>query len=101
KREHTLKEYIGVRGWTGRTENNIFGGQSFHWNTPGSAWYAQTLWEHYDFGLDKNYLRDRAYPILKEICEFWDDRLIRRPNGEVVAPQGCSPEHGPVEDAVS
>ena len=101
KKQHTQQEYPGVRGWTVRTENNIFGGESFHWNTPGSAWFAQALWEHYAFNLDTKYLREQAYPVLKEICEFWDDRLIRRPNGVVVAPKGWSPEHGPVEDGVS
>jgi len=101
KKINTRKEFPGVRGWTVRTENNIFGGESFIWNTPGSAWYAQALWEHYAFNNDKNYLREFAYPILKEISEFWDDRLVRRPDGTVVAPQGWSPEHGPTEDAVS
>ena len=101
KKEHTQNEYPGVRGWTVRTENNIFGGESYKWNTPGSAWFTQALWEHFAFNQDLNYLRTKAYPILKEICEFWDDRLIRRPNGEVVAPMGWSPEHGPVEDAIS
>ncbi|MEN5435140.1 MULTISPECIES: glycosyl hydrolase family 95 catalytic domain-containing protein [Sphingobacterium] len=101
KKENTQKEFPGVRGWTVRTENNIFGGESFSWNTPGSAWYAQALWEHYAFNRDKAYLRDFAYPILKEICQFWDDRLVRRDDGTVVAPMGWSPEHGPTEDAVS
>ena len=101
KKEHTQKEFPGVRGWTVRTENNIFGGESFNWNTPGSAWYAQALWEHYAFNQDKTYLKDFAYPILKELCQFWDDRLKRRADGTVVAPNGWSPEHGPVEDGVS
>ncbi len=101
KKINTQKEFPGVRGWTVRTENNIFGGESFLWNTPGSAWYAQALWEHYAFNGDKKYLKEFAYPILKEICEFWDDRLIRRADGTVVAPMGWSPEHGPTEDAVS
>ncbi|MDR0263964.1 MAG: glycoside hydrolase N-terminal domain-containing protein [Sphingobacterium sp.] len=101
KKINTQKEFPGVRGWTVKTENNIFGGESFLWNTPGSAWYAQALWEHYAFNGDKKYLKEFAYPILKEICEFWDDRLIRRADGTVVAPKGWSPEHGPTEDAVS
>jgi alpha-L-fucosidase 2 len=98
---HTRKEYGDVRGWTVKTENNIFGGDSFLWNTPGSAWYAQALWEHYDFTKDKNYLKTFAYPILKEVSEFWDDHLKRRPDGTIVAPNGWSPEHGPTEDGVS
>ncbi|WON92292.1 glycosyl hydrolase family 95 catalytic domain-containing protein [Sphingobacterium sp. UGAL515B_05] len=101
KKINTQKEFPGVRGWTVKTENNIFGGESFLWNTPGSAWYAQALWEHYAFNKDEKYLREFAYPILKEISEFWDDRLVRRPDGTVVAPKGWSPEHGPTEDAVS
>lgn len=101
KKESTVKEYPGVRGWTVKTENNIFGGSSFKWNTPGSAWYAQGIWEHYAFTRDEKYLRDFAYPILKEIVNFWDDHLKRRPDGTLVAPMGWSPEHGPTEDGVT
>jgi len=90
-----------VRGWTVQTENNIYGGSSWRWNLPGSAWYAQHLWEHYAFGRDKEYLREIAYPVLKEICEFWEDRLKKRPDGTLVVRDGWSPEHGPVEEGVS
>ncbi len=98
---NTQKEYPGVRGWTLRTESNPFGGESYLWNTPGSAWYAQALWEHYAYTKDLKYLKNFAYPILKEISEFWDDHLKRRPDGTVVAPMGWSPEHGPTEDGVT
>ncbi|MDQ0966094.1 alpha-L-fucosidase 2 [Flavobacterium sp. W4I14] len=97
----TRKQYPNTRGWTVKTENNIFGGMSFLWNTPGSAWYAQALWEHYAFTKDKNYLKNFAYPIIKEISEFWDDHLKRRPDGTLVSPLGWSPEHGPTEDGVT
>ncbi|WP_293308019.1 glycoside hydrolase family 95 protein [Pedobacter sp. UBA5917] len=97
----TRKDYPNTRGWTVKTENNIFGGMSYLWNTPGSAWYAQALWEHYAFTKDKNYLKNFAYPIIKEISEFWDDHLKRRPDGTLVSPLGWSPEHGPTEDGVT
>jgi len=38
---------------------------------------------------------------LKEVCEFWEDRLKKLEDGTLVAPGGWSPEHGPVEDGVS
>ncbi|RZL17355.1 MAG: glycoside hydrolase family 95 protein, partial [Pedobacter sp.] len=98
---NTQKEYPGVRGWTLRTESNPFGGESYTWNTPGSAWYAQALWEHYSYARDKSYLKNFAYPIIKEISEFWDDHLKRRPDGTLVSPLGWSPEHGPTEDGVT
>ncbi|MBW8780620.1 MAG: glycoside hydrolase N-terminal domain-containing protein [Verrucomicrobia bacterium] len=90
-----------TRGWTVRTENGVFGGGSFLWNPPGSAWYAQHFWEHYAFTRDRDYLAKTGYPMLKEICEFWEDNLVTRPDGTVVAPKGWSPEHGPTEPGVS
>ena len=90
-----------VRGWTVRTENGVFGGGSFSWNPPGSAWYAQHAWEHYAFSQDKAYLRQVAYPFIKEVVEFWDDMLVRRPDGTLVSPLGWSPEHGPTEPGVT
>jgi len=90
-----------VRGWTVRTENGVFGGGSFNWNPPGSAWYAQHVWEHYAFSQDKAYLRRVAYPFLKEVVEFWDDMLVRRSDGTLVSPLGWSPEHGPTEPGVT
>jgi len=102
-RERTREEYrrADLPGWTVRTENGVFGGGSFIWNPPGSAWYALHFWEHFAFGRDTAYLRDVAYPVLKEVSEFWDALLIRRPDGTVVTPVGWSPEHGPKEEAIS
>jgi alpha-L-fucosidase 2 len=90
-----------VRGWTVRTSHNIFGGMGWKWNNPANAWYCQHLWEHYAFTCDKDYLKNFAYPILKEICEFWEDRLKALPDGRLVVPMGWSPEHGPTEDGVT
>ncbi len=101
-RERTRERYgPEVPGWTLRTESGVFGGGSFKWNLPGSAWYAQHFWEHYAFGRDLAYLRDVAYPLLKEVCQFWERQLVRRPDGSVVTPAGWSPEHGPEEEAIA
>ena len=92
---------IRDRGWTLQTMNNSCGISFWKWNTPGSAWYAQHLWEHYAFGQDKEYLRKTAYPVLKEVCQFWEGHLKERADGKLVAPNGWSPEHGPTEDGVT
>ena len=94
-------ERKSVRGWTVQTENNIFGAGSFKWNPPGSAWYAQHFWEHYAFTGDRNYLRTTAYPVLKEVTQFWEDHLVALPDGTLVTPDGWSPEHGPEEKGVT
>ena len=88
----TKAHYGDVRGWTMRTMNNACGISFWKWNGPGSAWYAQHLWEHYAFGRDKEYLRKTAYPIMKEVCHFWEDHLKRRDDGTLVTPDGWSPE---------
>lgn len=90
-----------IRGWTVQTENNIFGAGGFKWNPPGSAWYAQQFWEHYAFTADLDFLRDTAYPVLKEVAGFWEDHLIALPDGQLVTPDGWSPEHGPEEKGVT
>jgi len=90
--KNTQRHYGNVRGWTIQTMNNACGISFWKWNAPGSAWYAQHLWEHYAFGRDKEYLRNTAYPILKEVCQFWEDHLVRRPDGILVTPDGWSPE---------
>ena len=99
--EATRQHYPGVRGWTVQTENNIFGAGSFKWNPPGSAWYAQHFWEHYAFTRDREFLRKTAYPVLKEVAEFWQDHLVERADGALVTPDGWSPEHGPEEPGVT
>lgn len=101
RKEHTAAHYPGVRGWTYQTENNIFGASGFNWNPPASAWYAQHFWEHFAFTCDTVYLREIAYPLLKEICWFWEDHLKERENGTLVSPDGWSPEHGPTEEGVT
>jgi alpha-L-fucosidase 2 len=90
-----------VRGWALRTSHNISGGLGWKWDKTANAWYCLHLWEHYAFSGDKEYLRSVAYPIIKEICEFWEDRLKALPDGRLVVPDGWSPEHGPDEDGVS
>ncbi|MBC9824029.1 glycoside hydrolase N-terminal domain-containing protein [Terrabacter sp. MAHUQ-38] len=89
-----------TRGWTARTSQSIFGGNSWEWNTVASAWYAQHLYEHWAFTQDVRYLRDTALPMIREICHFWEDRLVEHPDGLLYSPGGWSPEHGPREDGV-
>jgi len=101
RKKATQEFYKSHKGWTVQTENNIYGAGSFVWNPPASAWYCQHLWEHFAFTNDLKYLKDFAYPVLKEICEFWEERLIPDTNGALVTPDGWSPEHGPHEPGVT
>lgn len=91
----------GSKGFTYRTSQNVFGGMGWEWNTTANAWYAMHYWEHFAFTRDGEFLRARAWPYLREASEFWLHRLTETPEGNLVAPLGWSPEHGPREDGVS
>jgi len=90
-----------IRGWTMLTTLNAFGVLGYTANRTANAWFAQHFWEHYAFTQDKAFLRDHAYPLMKEVCQFWQDTLKTLPDGRLVAPNGWSPEHGPTEDGVT
>jgi len=89
------------RGWAIRTSHGINGDEAWQWDVTANAWYCQHFWMHYAFGGDKTWLRNVAYPVMKETCEFWEDHLKALPDGRLVVPDGWSPEHGPHEDGVS
>ncbi len=90
-----------TRGWAIRTSHNIYGGMSWKWDKTANAWYCHGFWEHYAFTGDKKYLKQMAWPLMKETSEFWMDHLKVLPDGRLVVPNGWSPEHGPTLDGVS
>jgi alpha-L-fucosidase 2 len=94
-RSERSKAKFGVRGWTFGAMNGPFGGSAY-FNVKGTAaWCAQNLYDHYRFTQDQQVLRDRIYPIMQELCWFWEDLLKELPDGALVSPDGFSPEHGP------
>ena len=99
-RRATRNAFGPVRGWTARTSQSPFGGTAWEWNTVASAWYATHVLEHWDFGRDATFGSDVAWPFVDEVCQFWEDRLVEDEDGELLAPDGWSPEHGPREDGV-
>lgn len=86
------------KGWLIYSTNNPMGGNST-WaiHRPGSAWLSQHLWERFAFSGDTKFLRERAYPVLRELTEYWEGHLVEDKNGALVTPDGWSPEHGPVK----
>jgi alpha-L-fucosidase 2 len=87
-------------GWTMRTSVNPFGGNGWEWNLPASAWLARHFWESYAFTGDAGFLRTKAWPVFKDVSEFWLDHLVEK-DGKLLVPKGWSPEHGPREDGVA
>ncbi|MDD4247461.1 MAG: glycoside hydrolase family 95 protein, partial [Dysgonamonadaceae bacterium] len=47
--------------------------------TSGGGWIVQHLWTHYQFTQDEEFLRERVYPVIKEIALFYSDWLQKDP----------------------
>jgi alpha-L-fucosidase 2 len=93
------RRIYGTNGWISHTVGNIWGHAAPVGNHPwgmysqGSTWHCQHVWEQYAFTQDKEYLKDQAYPILKEASVFWLENLLPFEGYLATAPT-VSAEHG-------
>jgi alpha-L-fucosidase 2 len=103
----TARINYGARGWVAHHNSDIWaqtaptGGYDQDpqgnprwsiWPMSG-GWFCQHLWEHYLFSGDKTFLRDKAYPMMKEAALFMLDWLIEDENGNLVTCPSTSPEN--------
>jgi len=58
-----------------------------------APWLAQHLWWHYEFSLDMDFLRERAYPFLREVAAFYEDYIIEDEVGNLLIVPSQSPEN--------
>ena len=85
----------GSPGWSVLTESSLYNSMSTWGNNylVANVWYTSHLWTHYRYTQDKEFLR-KAFPVMWSCAEFWFHRL-KEVNGEYLAPNEYSPEHGP------
>lgn len=97
----TAKQYYQAPGWVLHHNTDLWRGTapinaSNHgiWVT-GGAWLCDHLWEHYLFSQNLKFLRDTAYPIMKQAALFFNSFLINDPSsGYLISTPSNSPEHG-------
>ncbi|WP_379155784.1 glycoside hydrolase N-terminal domain-containing protein [Paenibacillus sp. sgz5001063] len=100
----TAEIHYGARGWAAHHNADVWCqtapvgdyGQGDPvwalWPMSG-AWLCRHLWEHYEFSLNKDYLRDKAFPLMKEAALFILDWLVENGRKELVTSPSTSPEH--------
>ena len=59
----------------------------------GFAWLSLHAWEHYDFTRDRQFLAERAYPLMKDAAEFLLDYMVEDAQGRLVTGPSLSPEN--------
>ncbi len=62
-----------------------------YWPMSG-GWLSLHLWEHFLYTGDRDFLRERAYPVMREAALFFTDYLCRK-DGVLTTLPSTSPEH--------
>ncbi len=94
------EKMYGASGWAMHHTTDIYGRTAINtdpiWATSPLAgtWMALSIYDHYDFTRDRNYLRDYAFPIMKASADFILDFLVPDPSGQLVTAPSMSPENG-------
>lgn len=86
------KEGIAVPGVTTLTGTEMGGWTQYSLSPTVSAWLGHHFYLHWRYSMDRTFLRDRAYPWIKDVAEFLDALLIKDPDGTRKLPLGSSPE---------
>ena len=94
----TAKVHYGCRGFVVHHLTDAWG-----FTTPadgvwgvwpvGAAWLCAHLWEHFAFSGDVRFMRERAYPLIKEAARFILDFLVPDQEGRLVTNPSHSPEN--------
>lgn len=94
-------DHYNASGWVLHHNTDIWRGAapinaSDHgiWVT-GSGWMAHHYWEHFLFGRDTTFLRNEAWPVMRDAALFYTDLLVPDPKtGWLVSCPSNSPENG-------
>jgi alpha-L-fucosidase 2 len=99
----TADVHYGCRGWVLHHLSDVWSftvpadGIQGIWPV-GAAWLCQHLYEHYLFGLDRKFLIEKAWPLMKGAAQFILDFLIEAPDdspfaGKLITCPSHSPEN--------
>lgn len=100
----TARDFYGAPGFVCHHNTDLWGhanpvgkgnSDSFAWSfwNMGSGWMACQLFDEYEYTLDKEILRERIYPIMKEAAIFYLTIAAKDENGKYIISPATSPEN--------
>jgi alpha-L-fucosidase 2 len=96
----TAQEMYGAEGWVAHVVTNAWGYSAPGWGlgwgmfVTGGVWIALQLWEHFRFTGDQAFLRDKAYPVLRDASKFFLSYMVEHPTKKwLVTGPSNSPEN--------
>lgn len=95
----TAREMYGCPGFVCHHNTDLWGDSapqdscksSTLWSM-GAAWLCLHIFEHYEYTLDKDFLKEK-YLLMKEAAEFFTDYLVEDSEGRLVTSPSVSPEN--------
>ena len=98
--KEVAKKYYGVRGscchhnvdlWRITTPSK--GNPVWSFWSMAEAWLSRHLFEQYEYTCDTEFLKNTAYPVMKEAAQFCLDMLIEDKDGYLIFAPSTSPEN--------
>jgi alpha-L-fucosidase 2 len=96
----TAREWYGIDGWTAHHNTDLWrkttpcaGLPSWSYWPMAGGWLSQHLWRHYEYSGDKEFLRERAYPIMEDAARFLLEFLVEDEEGYLSTAPSTSPEN--------
>lgn len=100
----TALESYGLSGWVAEIVSNAWGFAAPYWAVPiapcptGGVWILTHMWEHYLFTKEEKFLKEVAFPIMKEATRFFVDYVFEDDKGNLTCGPSISPENSFVID---
>ncbi|MCL2513261.1 MAG: glycoside hydrolase N-terminal domain-containing protein [Oscillospiraceae bacterium] len=98
--EGTAREFYNAAGFTAHHNSDLWrhtmpvqGSASWSFWPLAGGWFCHHLFEHYEYTLDADYLRETAYPVMKKAAEFFADVLTEDKEGYLIFAPSTSPEN--------
>jgi alpha-L-fucosidase 2 len=97
---NTARRVYGCEGFVAHHNTNLWGNTHIEgvlatssiWPM-GAAWLTLHMWERFRFSLDESFLRERAYPCMREAALFLLQYLTEDGQGRLVTGPSLSPEN--------
>jgi hypothetical protein len=97
------RDLYGARGWVAHHNTDMWGwalaagmghgAPSWAIWMMGGVWLAQHVWDHFEYGGDVTFLRERGWPLLRGCAEFCLDWLVDGEDGGLDTIPSTSPEN--------
>jgi len=87
--------HVASRTSTHGLNNHFDGTWPMTFWTAGAGWSAHFFYDYYLYTGDREFLRKRALPFMKEAALFYEDFLIEGPDGKYLFSPSYSPENNP------